>query len=288
MPFTSIGSDHAMEQKNKNLKVNGGITGLTQMPTTLSKFCLVAPVLSSLSESYTKKYDIQRNMKRKKHYQLTGSHLKRLCDNVNKLIAEMKIFDVTFTENNSVFNVISKAVLSEDIADELLQHDSIGMKLYEEFVTSRIQGEKSIWGKMTKRKLKTFKSQLVVTKRKVDGKTIQLREEKSLLSRLLITSRKRPEIDLEQCFGNFEFSVVPRSLFTSDGEPIMCIDKSKILHRIEELGSLHEKHNESIEPNKYELSSILVIDGMAILNQIHKDKDMETCKVSICIYITKT
>ena len=35
-----------------------------------------------------KKYDIQHIWKRKSDYQLTGSHLKRLCDNVNKLKAE--------------------------------------------------------------------------------------------------------------------------------------------------------------------------------------------------------
>ena len=34
--FTCISSDHAMEQENKDLRVNGGITGLKQMPSTLS------------------------------------------------------------------------------------------------------------------------------------------------------------------------------------------------------------------------------------------------------------
>ena len=105
-----------------------------------------------------KKYNIPHIGKRKFHYQLTGSHLKRLCNNVNKLKAEMGNYDVTFTKNNAVFNVVSKAVLPEDVADELLKHDSIEKNLYEEFVTSRIQGEESIWYKMTKRKVKTFKS----------------------------------------------------------------------------------------------------------------------------------
>ena len=59
--FTSLGSDKAMEQENNNLKVNGGITGLTQMPSTLSRFCLVIPVISSLSDDYMKKYDTLSN-----------------------------------------------------------------------------------------------------------------------------------------------------------------------------------------------------------------------------------
>ena len=115
----------------------------------------------------------------KTHYQLTGSQLERLSDNVNKLEAEMDNYNVTFTENNAVFNVVSKAVLPEDVAGELLNHDSIGKNLYEEFVTSRIQGEESIWGKLTKRKLRTFKSQLAVTRKKVDGKVFKF-EKKNL------------------------------------------------------------------------------------------------------------
>ena len=88
-------------------------------------------------------------------------------------------------------------------------------------------------------------------------------------------------MDLEHCLVNFEFSVVPRSLFTSDGEPIAFSDTFKILHHIEELGSLHkDQSDESTELNEYE-SSVLIIDGMTVLNQIHKDKVMETCKVGI-------
>ena len=62
-------------------------------------------------------------------------------------------------------------------------------------------------------------------KKKVDYRVVQLREERPLLSRFLITSRKRPELDLEHCLGNFECTVVHRSLFTSDEEPFACTDK---------------------------------------------------------------
>ena len=104
--------------------------------------------------------------KMEKKKSLPAYWIKQLCDNVNKLKAEMDNCNVSYTENNAVFDVVSKAVLPEDVAEEPVKHDRIGKNLYEEFVTSRIQGEKSIWDKMTKRKLKTFKSQLAVTERK--------------------------------------------------------------------------------------------------------------------------
>ena len=109
--------------------------------------------------------------------------------------------DVTFCDND-VFHDTLKAVLPEDCAKVLLQHESTGNEIYQEFVRTRLQGNESIWSTITKRKLKTMK-------KKVDGRVIQLREEKSLLSRFVTTSRKRPELNLEHRLGNFEVTVFP-------------------------------------------------------------------------------
>ena len=49
---------------------------------------------------------------------------------------------------------------------------------------------------MKKRKLKTFRNQAKVTKSKIGNKIIQLKEERTLLSRFLLSARKRPELDL--------------------------------------------------------------------------------------------
>ena len=40
----SIGSDHAMEQENKNFKVTGAVIGLTVKPSALNHFCLTATI----------------------------------------------------------------------------------------------------------------------------------------------------------------------------------------------------------------------------------------------------
>ena len=42
--------------------------------------------------------------KRKLHYQLTDSHLSRLCENVKELTAEMGTCDVTFCDNDAVLH----------------------------------------------------------------------------------------------------------------------------------------------------------------------------------------
>ena len=98
------------------------------------------------------------------------------------------------------------------------------------------------------------------------------------MSRFLIAARKRPEIELEQCIGVYEFSVVPRSLFSFDGQPLHCTDKSKVLHLIEEMSTLED--TEAKRPGQ---NSVIILDGMAIVNQVNKDKHIKTCEVNFSL-----
>ena len=50
MPFTSIGSDHALKQNNRMMKTIGGIVGLTQNQSSLNRYFMIAPVLNQLFE----------------------------------------------------------------------------------------------------------------------------------------------------------------------------------------------------------------------------------------------
>ena len=85
-----------------------------------------------------------------------------------------------------------------------------------------------------------------------------------MFSRFLITSRKRPELDPEHCLGNFEFSVVPKVLFSFDGEPLPYTDKAKLLHHIEELGKLQQQHQ--MEISDVNDGKVLVIITIIIIS----------------------
>ena len=107
---------------------------------------------------------------------------------------------------------------------------------YQDFISNRFHGNISFWSPMQKPNLKSFKANKMI-KKKVDNKVVQLHEEKNLLTRFLITARNQPELNLEEALGNFEFSMVPKTLFFNDGQPPNCTDKSSILHHIEELAN---------------------------------------------------
>ena len=276
-----MGSDHALEQDNRMMKVTGGIVGLTQKPSALNRFFLRAPIVNSLSEQFQSIYSNDAAAQKMQHYQLTGSHLARLIGNTKKILEVMDTFALNFTENDAVYNVISKAVLPDTVSNEILQHEAIGADLHKEFIQKRLHGDTSIWAPFKKRNFKNFKTELNKTfKSTSQEKIVQLKEETSLISRFLITSRKRSEIDLEFCLGNFEFSVVPKALFTADGEPLPCMDKAKLLHQIEESV---KKNNETNIPDNIQLHQqhkVLILDGMAVINQFNKNAKVKTCKVS--------
>ena len=69
--FCSLGSDHALEQENRTLKVLGGIKGLGQNPCALYRICLIAPSLNDISNAFCEEFNIKTSSK-EAHYQLTG------------------------------------------------------------------------------------------------------------------------------------------------------------------------------------------------------------------------
>jgi len=73
------------------------------------------------------------------------------------------------------------------------------------------------------------------TEIRVGDKVIKLREERQLLGRFLIIQGSRPELvpKLEKTIGEYEMSVVPRSLCAVDGSLYIPADKASLMHAIE-------------------------------------------------------
>ena len=150
--------------------------------------------------------------------------------------------------------------------------EKIGRKKYKDFVKERIEGETSIWNTIKKEKLPTFASNNKSATVKVNNELLVIREERKLMNRILVASRSRPEIDLSKIFGLYEFSVVPSSIFASDGTLYYGKDKSVIAKQLRDLVP---------EENDAERSGrrkIIIIDAMAIVNKINiKCLSIENC-----------
>ena len=75
--------------------------------------------------------------------------------------------------------------------------------------------------------------------------------------------------------------MVPKVLFFNDGQPVICTGKSSILHHIEELAN--SQQDIAINPDMSVTTDeqrVIIIDGMAVANQINKTKEIKSCKVN--------
>ena len=123
----------------------------------------------------------------------------------------------------------------------------------------------------------------------------------------IVISRSRPELDLKECIGTYEFGVVPRSLFASDGSLLLAYDKASVLHRLEKLdttehvqidenGAIGSELSENqamqealhiadtsmehalVDPVDTSSHRVLIIDAMAVVNSVTKTERMKTCQ----------
>ena len=218
------------------MKVLGEIKGIANDINKLDKYFTIAPEINQIIQDFCEAFDIEDyNAKRDEHHLLTDNKNQRITSNVQKLDETFKTQNVTFDESECVFNVFTKKVLNPKLAEEVLAHETIGKELLENFTKERFEGEKSIWGPITKRKLPTFGSNAKTVTVKIKDQLVQVKEEHKLISRFLIVCRTRHDIDLPSYLGGYRFSVVARSLFTPNGQFYKSTNKSVILNQIENL-----------------------------------------------------
>ena len=120
---------------------------------------------------------------------------------------------------------------------------------------------------MTKLKLNTFRGLTQTAHVRICDKVVKLREERDLFSRFLIIQGSRPGRvpKIEDTIGHYEMSVVPRSLFATDGSLLIPKDKYKMMNAIKEVKDEHPPPNSSVsyflrnrsEENSYSLGPLL-------------------------------
>ena len=155
-------------------------------------------------------------------------------------------------------------------------------KLFETFVTDRIKTTKeNLWSPMKRRKLLTWKDSRKVLKLSCKDKVIALKEARSLFARLMAVCKSRPEINIKEVIGQYEFSVVPRSLFAPDGTMLHCSAKSALMTILVKLGGESEQRtttgpqisaSESINMKPSSQMRVAVVDAMTELQSLGKPK----------------
>ena len=175
-----------------------------QNEKSLDKYFLIAPELSNIQLEFERQYCTGNKEKRTQHHELTVGKLTRVTQNAAKLSAVFHKHGNPFEslDEDEIYNLLTKAVMTETATNDIIQRDEIGQQMFEGFVNERLtEGKLSVWDKMSKKKLKTFKSANAMAKIRIGDKLVKIKEERGLLQRFIVISRSRPELDLKECIG---------------------------------------------------------------------------------------
>ena len=157
IPFCAIGPDHAIEHVNKLMKIRGGLKGHRQ-PAAMARWFLVVPELSRFAKQAEHMVGVQRASSWH-HHDLSDAITNRYNENVQKLKDVLKVSDPFATKERHLVNIITKAVMQDDIKEGVLTRDKIGQALFETFAQERIvEAKLSVWSPMKKANLKSWKS----------------------------------------------------------------------------------------------------------------------------------
>ena len=113
-------------------------------------------------------------------------------------------------------------------------------------------------------------------------KVIELKEDRSLFARMMVVCKSRPEIDIKEAVGLYEFSVVPRSMFAADGTMFHCSTKSALMDILEKLpdrstASNMEQDDSVLTETADAPMKVSIVDGMAEVQAIEKPDWIKNC-----------
>ena len=111
----------------------------------------------------------------------------------------------------------------------------------------------------------------------VGNKTIKLREDRAFYRKCLIIAQNRPEllVKMPELIGNYEMSIIPRSLFSPDGSPLLCVDKASLMTRI--IAHQPVQGQLSVAGDR---EKVLIIDAMVEAKALRK-RDSDTRLVNL-------
>ena len=103
-------------------------------------------------------------------------------------------------------------------------------------------------------------------------KVVELQKDRNLFARLMMVAKSRPEIDIKEAIGQYEFSVVPRSLFANDGTMFHCSMKSALMSVLEKTCESLDtsRTDDSVASSAPSTMTVAIIDGMAELQSLDK------------------
>ena len=262
------------------MKRHGGMVGLSQNENALDRLVTTTPHLAYSLKQYLNGFrKAAKSSQRNEDYQLSGAMAVRSRTSTLKLHHSIELYCAgnPFTEKPPLKSLVSSALVPDIAKKDILHFAEKGQKRFEDFINGRLRPTStlSVWDPMKKLKLKSFSNWMEKCKVRLGDKIIKLRKERELLGRFLIIQGSQPELvpKLAETIGEYEMSVVPRSLCAVDGSLYIPSDKSSLIHAVEAAKAQQPQIAQPPLPGRPPAghpSRVFIVDAMAVLQSMKK------------------
>ena len=118
---------------------------------------------------------------------------------------------------NTMFNIITNVVQPKEIYNDVMSVPNRRKQIYEQFCKERLQSTSTIgiWEPVKRLNLKLFTWGNEKKKQKIDQKIEDYKESYDMFARCALAA-SCSDIDMENIVGEYELSIVPRSLMSSN------------------------------------------------------------------------
>ncbi|KAK3921569.1 DNA primase [Frankliniella fusca] len=229
--FSSLGIDHAHEQNNAIVKGEGGVSGLSHVPSALRRWTIGGPEISRILHEFQEFEDSPEISDYGFHHEQKQSYQIRFLQQCIAMKDVINEFGNPFSVRGTDLLVLdTRAVVSEEGVLSLVEAEEKGVKLYSNFVEERLlERAKSIYDPIPQSQTNIFAAK----KKTVKSSDVKmLRSKRDLFARSFIVSIAR-NLDLDKFFS-YENQSFPPSL-TNNGQ-MRTNDKSQLTIILEKTG----------------------------------------------------
>ena len=272
MAFCNLFTDQGLEQEIKKLKRYGSLPGITQDEEAVDRFLVTSPQLTNYVESFLKGFPKASDADHQPLYHQLQGNMGLRC-----ALNSVRIRDIIvsycqgnpFVVSTALKNITSGVIIPKAAADDILNYPAKGQARYEEFIETRLRPEStvSVWDPLPQLNLKRFATWMKSKSVKVGDKIIKLKEDRKLLSKIIIVAKARPDLinRMEDIVGNYEMSVIPRANFSPDGTMLLTADKSSLMNLI-----VQQKPKQVEVAAPGENTEVLIVDAMPEVKSLKK------------------
>ena len=162
-------------------------------------------------------------------------------------------------------NIITGQIYSDKITEDMLSFEKTGNLVYKQFIDERLKPDstKSIHEPIKKVMLNTCKSAIKPDKLKINDKTKELRGNCNLFARCALIRGQR-NINMKVIVGDYELTVYPKSLFSSDGSLLDgSKSKSEAVNELLKYTGYDPRDKSPLNPDSVVIDAIRVLNEMA-------------------------